>query len=94
MSHVRRFRDLARIGVETPMQLHFAFVRVSCFGALLPSLTNQNPLFCRIPINSIYGFILGTYKIVGSGWLRYPKKEPHWSLQAQNSAAAFCRDYA
>ena len=34
------------------------------------TLTNQNPLFCRAPINSIYGFILGTYKIVGSGWLR------------------------
>ena len=26
--------------------------------------------FCRVPINSIYGFILGTYKIVGFGWFR------------------------
>ena len=25
--------------------------------------------FCRAPLNSIYGFILGTYKIVGSRWL-------------------------
>ena len=37
----------------------------------LYALTNQNPLFCRVPINSKYGFILGTYKIVGSGWLRW-----------------------
>ena len=29
-----------------------------------------NPIFCRIPICSTYGFISGTYKIVGSGWLR------------------------
>ena len=35
------------------------------------TLTNQNPLFCRVPVNSIYGFILGAYKIVGSGWLSY-----------------------
>ena len=39
--------------------------------------TNQNPLFCRVPINSIYGFILGTYKIVGFGWFRYI-----WGIQA------------
>ena len=26
---------------------------------------------CRAPIDSIYGSILRTYKIVGSGWLRY-----------------------
>ena len=26
-------------------------------------------IFCRVPINSIYGFILGTCKITTSGWL-------------------------
>ena len=51
----------------------------SCSGAFfagqvtqriqIPTLTNQNPLFCRVPINSIYSVILGTYKNVGSGWL-------------------------
>ena len=44
------------------------------------SLTNQNPLFCRVPINSIYGFILGTYKIVGSGWLRLVIVEAYVSI--------------
>ena len=39
-------------------------------GSRVTTLTNQNPLFCRVPIGSINGFILGTYKIVGSGWLR------------------------
>ena len=34
------------------------------------SYTNQNPLFCRVPINSMYGFVVGTYKIVGLGEFR------------------------
>ena len=34
------------------------------------TLTYQNLLFCRAPINSILGFIIGTYKKVGFGSLR------------------------
>ena len=34
------------------------------------TLTHQNLLFCRVPINSIIGFTLGTYKKVGFGRLR------------------------
>ena len=30
------------------------------------TLTNQSPQFCRVPTYSVYGFIFGTYKIVGS----------------------------
>ena len=39
--------------------------------SIFTTYTNQNPLFCRVPINSIYGFIFRTYKIVGFGWFRY-----------------------
>ena len=35
------------------------------------TLTYQNLLFCRVPINSILGFIIRTYKKVGLGSLRY-----------------------
>ena len=41
------------------------------YSICMYTLTNQNPLFCRAPIDSIYGSILRTYKILGSGWLRY-----------------------
>ena len=34
------------------------------------TLTYQNLLFCRVPMNSILGFIIGTYKKVGFGSLR------------------------
>ena len=34
------------------------------------TLTYQNLLFCRVPINSILGFIIRTYKKVGFGSLR------------------------
>ena len=34
-------------------------------------LNQPEPIVCRVPIDSIYGFILGTYKIAGSGWFRY-----------------------
>ena len=33
------------------------------------TLTYQNLLFCRVPINSILGFIIGAYKKVGFGRL-------------------------
>ena len=35
-----------------------------------PTLTYQNLLFCRVPINSILGCIIRTYKKVGFGRLR------------------------
>ena len=35
------------------------------------TLTYQNLLFCRVPINSILGLIIRTYKKVGFGSLRY-----------------------
>ena len=38
-------------------------------------LNQLEPTFCRFPINSIYGFILGTCKTVGSGWLRFAKPQ-------------------
>ena len=34
------------------------------------TLTYQNLLFCRVPINSILGFIIRTYKKVGFGRLK------------------------
>ena len=37
------------------------------------TLTKQNLLFCRVPMNFILGFIIGTYKKVGFGSLRYPE---------------------
>ena len=37
----------------------------------LTTLTYQNLLFCRVPINSILRFIIRTYKKVGYGSLRY-----------------------
>ena len=39
-------------------------------GMLNPTLSYQNLLFCRAPINSILGFIITTYKKVGYGSLR------------------------
>ena len=30
----------------------------------------ESTVFCRVPINSIYGLILGSYKRIGSGWVR------------------------
>ena len=44
------------------------------FGQKLP-LTYQNLLFCRVPINSILGFIIRTYKNAGYGSLRSPYVE-------------------
>ena len=35
------------------------------------ALTYQNLRFCRVPINSILGFIIRTYKKVGFGRLRW-----------------------
>ena len=37
------------------------------------SLTYQNLLFCRVPIKSILGFIIRTYKNVGFGRLSFMK---------------------
>ena len=34
------------------------------------TLTYQNLLFCRVPINSILGFVVRTYKKVGLGSVR------------------------
>ena len=47
------------------------------------TLTYQNLLFCRVPINSILGFIIRTYKKVGYGSLRktYFAKEVLWGTQ-------------
>ena len=39
------------------------------------TLTYQNLLFCRVRINSIFGFIIRTYKKVGFGSLRYSTVE-------------------
>ena len=41
------------------------------FQCLSATLTYQNLLFCRVPINSILGFIIRTYKKVRFGSLRY-----------------------
>ena len=38
-------------------------------GYLGSTLTYQNLLFCRVPIKSILGFIIRTYKKVGYGSL-------------------------
>ena len=35
------------------------------------TLTHQNLLFCRVPIDPILGFLIRTYKKVGFGRLRY-----------------------
>ena len=52
---------------------------VLCFhGLSVPSPTRTHyfvgseyeTIYRRVPITSIYGTIFGTYKIVGSGWLR------------------------
>ena len=37
---------------------------------LVATLTHQNLLFCRVPINLILGLIIRTYKEVGFGRLR------------------------
>ena len=39
-------------------------------GKAFITLAYQNLLFCRVPINSILGFIVRTYKEVGFGSLR------------------------
>ena len=48
--------------------------RVLVFGSgvsvIAYTLTYQNLLFCRVPINSILGCIIRTYKKVGFGRLR------------------------
>ena len=41
------------------------------------TLNYQNLLSCRVPINSILGFIIRTYKKVGFGRLRQPRKQRH-----------------
>ena len=38
------------------------------------TLTYQNLLFCRVPINSILGFTIRTYKKVGFGSLKHVQK--------------------
>ena len=45
---------------RTPQESHF----------VSPTLTYQNLLFCRVPINPILGFIIRTYKKEGFGRLR------------------------
>ena len=35
-----------------------------------PYLNSPEPTFCRVPVNSIIGFIIGTYKKVGFGRFR------------------------
>ena len=47
---------------------------------LNPTLTYQNLLFCRVPIKSLLGSILRTYKKVGFGRLRYINPEPAHDL--------------
>ena len=39
-------------------------------GIVLYTLTYQNLLFCRVPIKSILGFTIRTYKKVGFGSFR------------------------
>ena len=59
------------------------------------TLTYQNLLVCRVPINSIFGFKIRTYKKVGFGSLRYAfrasgvghEKEP--ALRSTSRAASF-----
>ena len=48
-------------------------VHESCYRSrfIMYTLTYQNLLFCRVPINSILGFIIRTYKKVGYGSLNY-----------------------
>ena len=41
-----------------------------------PYLNLQEPNFCRVPINSILGFIIRAYKKVGFGSLRYNFMSP------------------
>ena len=38
------------------------------------TLTYQNLLFCRVPIDSIFRFMIRTYKEVGFGRLRYDRE--------------------
>ena len=38
--------------------------------SFFPTLTYQNLLFCTVPINSILGFVIRTYRKVGFGRLR------------------------
>ena len=45
-------------------------------AALTPTLSYHNLLLCRVPINSILGFIIRTYKKVGYGSLRYILPKP------------------
>ena len=40
-------------------------------NSIVHTLTHQNLLFCRVPMNSILGFIVRTSKKVGFGGLRY-----------------------
>ena len=44
--------------------------RVDCWTMEGESLSYQNLLFRRVPINSILGFIIGAYKKVGYGSFR------------------------
>ena len=41
------------------------------FSSQLATLTYQTLLACRVPINSILGFIIRTYRKVGFGGLRH-----------------------
>ena len=52
-----------------------------------PTLTYQNLLFCRVPINPILGFIIRTYKKVGFGRSRYAtySESPNLEAPGRNS---------
>ena len=66
-----------RIGARIPYTLPKRAMGILMFQlsgfyckVLNPTLTYQNLLFCRVPINSILGFIIRTYKKIGFGSLR------------------------
>ena len=59
------------VSMESLQALELSALRALGFpGFIAYTLTYQNLLFCRVPINSILGFIIGTYKKVGFGSLR------------------------
>ena len=35
--------------------------KASVIGVWFTTLTDENPALCRVPVDSIWGFIIGTY---------------------------------
>ena len=87
---IARRSDLERVPRLQVVIVSSVFSKVFLFT----TLTYQNLLFCRIPINPILGFIIRTYKKVGFSRSRYVATSCWWRgrLSCSSWDAGLTRD--